>query len=225
MGGNLSPGMLLSAYRQGVFPWFNPEDPILWWSPDPRFVIFFEEVHVSRSMSRTLRRGEFRLTMDEDFAGVIRGCASTPRPGQRGTWITGDMEQAYVRIHELGFAHSCEAWRGGELVGGIYGVALGRVFFGESMFSHASNSSKAALITLCRFLDAHGFHFMDAQLHTPHVERMGGREVPRSDFLRRLERGLALPTLRGSWSAIFAQWRASASSREDGRACEDDADQ
>ncbi|MFW5788480.1 MAG: leucyl/phenylalanyl-tRNA--protein transferase [Spirochaetota bacterium] len=215
VGGNLSPGMLLSAYRQGVFPWFNPGDPILWWSPDPRFVVFFEELHVSRSMRRTLRRGEFTLSMDESFADVIHGCATTPRPGQRGTWITGDMEEAYVRIHELGLAHSCEAWRDDVLVGGIYGVALGRVFFGESMFSRASNASKAALVTLCRFLDAHGFHFMDAQLHTPHVERMGGREIARPEFLRRLDRALALPTLRGSWGEAYARWREEAARTRD----------
>ncbi|MFW5717150.1 MAG: leucyl/phenylalanyl-tRNA--protein transferase [Spirochaetota bacterium] len=215
VGGNLSPGMLLSAYRQGVFPWFNPGDPILWWSPDPRFVVFFEELHVSRSMRRTLRRGEFTLSMDESFADVIHGCATTPRPGQRGTWITGDMEEAYVRIHELGLAHSCEAWRDDVLVGGIYGVALGRVFFGESMFSRASNASKAALVTLCRFLDAHGFHFMDAQLHTPHVERMGGREIARPEFLRRLDRALALPTLRGSWGKAYARWREEAARTRD----------
>jgi leucyl/phenylalanyl-tRNA---protein transferase len=199
--------MLLSAYRQGIFPWFNPEDPILWWSPDPRFVVFFDELHVSRSMSRTLRRGEFDLTIDEDFAGVIHGCASSPRPGQRGTWITEDMELAYRRLHELGFAHSCECRRDGHLVGGIYGVALGRVFFGESMFSRVSNASKAALITLCRFLQVNGFRFLDAQLHTPHVERMGGREIPRSDFLARLGRALILPTMRGNWSDAYQGWR------------------
>jgi leucyl/phenylalanyl-tRNA--protein transferase len=195
--------MLLSAYRQGVFPWFNSEDPIIWWSPDPRFVIFFEELHVSRSMRRLLRSGTFRLTLDADFSGVIHGCATARRPGQRGTWITDDMELAYRRLHELGYAHSCEAWQDGELVGGIYGVALGRMFFGESMFSLVSNSSKAALITLCRFLDRRGFLLMDAQLHTPHVQRMGGREIPRAEFLRILREALSHPTMRGSWDGLL----------------------
>ncbi|MFP4113293.1 MAG: leucyl/phenylalanyl-tRNA--protein transferase [Spirochaetales bacterium] len=200
VGGNLSPGLLLSAYRQGIFPWFNDRDPILWWCPDPRFVIFFNDLHVSRSMAGVLRRGEFRLSLDEDFAGVIHACATTPRPGQRGTWITSDMQSAYRKLHELGYAHSCEAWKGDELVGGMYGVSLGAAFFGESMFSHASNASKATLITLCRFLDRNGFHFLDAQVHTPHVQRMGGREIPRAEFLRRLESALRADTLRGSWS-------------------------
>lgn len=201
--------MLLSAYRQGVFPWFDANDPILWWSPDPRFVIFFDELHVSRSLARELRRSTFEVSVDRDFAGVIGACARTPRPGQRGTWITEDMERGYRRIHELGYAHSCECRREGRLVGGIYGVSLGRVFFGESMFSHVSNASKVALVTLCRFLEATGFHFMDAQLHTPHVERMGGREIGRRDFLRRLESALALPTMGGSWSEAFAAWQSS----------------
>ena len=197
--------MLLSAYRQGIFPWFNAEDPILWWSPDPRFVIFFDELHVSRSMARVLRREEFELTLDTDFGGVIHGCATTHRPGQRGTWITDDMELAYRRLHELGYAHSCEAWRDGRLVGGIYGISLGRVFFGESMFSHVSNASKAALITLCRFLDSHSYHLLDAQMHTPHVARMGGREIPRAEFLRLLRRALSLPAMVGSWRGLLDQ--------------------
>ena len=204
VGGNLSPGMLLSAYRQGVFPWFNPEDPILWWCPDPRFVIFFEELHVSRSMRRVLRRGEFTLSLDTDFAGVIHACATTSRPGQHGTWITEDMELAYRRLHELGYAHSCEAWSDGKLVGGIYGVAIGRMFFGESMFSHASNASKAALIALCRFLERTGYRLMDAQLHTPHVERMGGREIRRERFLSVVHEAVALPTMLGSWTGMLA---------------------
>jgi leucyl/phenylalanyl-tRNA--protein transferase len=196
--------MLLSAYRQGVFPWFNPEDPILWWCPDPRFVIFFEELHVSRSMRRVMRRGELTLSLDTDFAGVIHACATTPRPGQRGTWITEDMELAYRRLHELGYAHSCEAWSDGDLVGGIYGVAIGRMFFGESMFSRVSNASKAALIALCRFLERTGYRLMDAQLHTPHVERMGGREIPRERFLSVVHDAVALPTMLGSWTGMLA---------------------
>jgi len=191
--------MLLSAYRHGIFPWFNADDPILWWSPDPRFVISFDRLHVSRSMARVLRRKTFEITFDVDFAGVIAGCASTPRPGQDGTWITEDMELGYRRLHELGYAHSCETWLDGALVGGVYGVALGRLFFGESMFSRASNASKAALISLCRFLDRQGFLLLDAQLHTPHVERLGGHEIPRSEFLQVVRRGVAAPGMPGSW--------------------------
>jgi len=191
--------MLLSAYRQGVFPWFSPDDPILWWCPDPRFVIFFDELHVSRSMQRVLRRRTFEITYDADFPGVVSACARTPRRGQDGTWITEDMELGYRRLHELGYAHSCEAWSDGELVGGVYGVALGRVFFGESMFSRASNASKAALISLCRLLDERGFHMLDAQLHTDHVERLGGREIPRSEFLSRLRKGISVPGTIGTW--------------------------
>ena len=197
--------MLLSAYRQGIFPWFSADDPILWWSPDPRFVISFDEVHVSRSMERVLRRGTFEITLDADFAGVISGCASTPRPGQDGTWITEDMELGYRRLHELGYAHSCETWLDGALVGGVYGVSLGRIFFGESMFSRVSNASKAALISLCRFLDRQGFFLLDAQLHTPHVERLGGREIPRAEFLSVLRKGVAAPGMLGSWREIAAQ--------------------
>ena len=196
--------MLLSAYRQGVFPWYDRDDPILWWSPDPRFVIFFDELHVSRSMERVLRRSDFQVSMDTDFAGVIERCATTPRRGQLGTWITRDMRSAYITLHGLGFAHSCEVRQGGTLVGGVYGVALGRVFYGESMFSRVSNASKVALFRLCRFLMSHAYHFFDAQLHTAHVERLGGREIPRREFLGRLDRALVYPTMRGSWTELFA---------------------
>ncbi len=203
VGGNLSPGMLLSAYRQGVFPWFNPDDPIIWWCPDPRFVLYFDEVHVSRSMARLLRHGSFRFTLDEAFEGVIHACADTPRRGQAGTWITEDMELGYRRLRELGFAHSCEVWNGDQLVGGLYGVSIGRMFFGESMFSHEDNASKAALITLSGFLQEHGFDMMDAQLHTPHVERMGGRAIPRSEFLQIVKMRVERPALNGSWADLF----------------------
>jgi len=203
VGGNLSPGMLLSAYRQGVFPWFNAEDPIIWWCPDPRFVLYCDEVHVSRSMARLMRQGQFRFTLDEAFGSVIHACAVTPRPGQGGTWITEDMELGYRRLHELGFAHSCEVWNGDRLVGGIYGVSIGRMFFGESMFSHEDNASKAALITLSGFLRAHGFDIMDVQLYTPHVERMGGRAIPRSGFLQMVAGRIFQPAMPGSWSRLL----------------------
>lgn len=207
VGGNLSPGMLLSAYRQGVFPWFDAGDPVIWWCPDPRFMLFLDELHVSRSMRRTLSSGRFRFTLDTEFAGVMHSCATTPRPGQNGTWITQDMEAAYRQLHELGFAHSCETWMDGRLVGGIYGVAIGRIFFGESMFSHESDASKAALITLARFLCRHGFGVMDAQLRTPHVERLGGREIPRGEFLRILRGAIELPALAGRWTDCLVDGR------------------
>ena len=203
VGGNLSPGMLLSAYRRGIFPWFNPDDPIIWWCPDPRFVLFFDEIHVSRSMARLLRQGSFRFTLDEAFEGVIHACAVTPRRGQVGTWITEDMELGYRRLRELGFAHSCEVWNGDQLVGGLYGVCIGRMFFGESMFSHEDNASKAALITLSGFLREQEFDMMDTQLHTPHVERMGGRAIPRSEFLQIVRERVERPALNGSWADLF----------------------
>ncbi len=195
--------MLLSAYRQGVFPWFNPRDPILWWNPDPRFVLVPDEVHVSSSMRRVLNRGELLVRADTDFAAVITSCARTPRPGQDGTWITEEMAEGYLRLHELGFAHSVETWLDDALVGGLYGVSIGRMFFGESMFSHSANSSKVALIRLARFLEHYGFTLIDAQLHTPHVESMGGREIPRTEFLSVLRSSIDYPTMRGSWSERF----------------------
>ncbi|MDR2471424.1 MAG: leucyl/phenylalanyl-tRNA--protein transferase, partial [Treponema sp.] len=144
VGGNLSPGMLLSAYEQGIFPWYNPEDPLLWQSPDPRFVIFPETLHVSRSMEKILRRGDFEVTLNRDFAGVIRRCAEAYRPGQGGTWITGDIIAGYTELHRLGHVFSAESWRNGEMAGGCYGVLLGGVFCGESMFAARPNASKAA---------------------------------------------------------------------------------
>ena len=204
VGGNLSPGMLLSAYRHGIFPWFNPEDPIIWWCPDPRFVLYLDEVHVSRSMARLLRQDRFRFTLDEAFGSVIHACAVTPRRGQAGTWITEDMELGYRRLHELGHAHSCEVWSGDRLVGGIYGVSIGRMFFGESMFSHEDNASKVALVTLSRFLLNQGFDVMDVQLHTPHVERLGGRAIPRSEFLHMVEERIGQPGPGDSWADLPA---------------------
>lgn len=193
--------MLLSAYRQGVFPWFNQDDPILWWTPDPRFVLFPSEVHVSSSLRRFMKQEQYTITADTDFAAVIEACARTPRPGQRGTWITDDMMGGYGRLHELGFAHSIEVWNGSSLVGGLYGVSLGQAFFGESMFTHAQNASKCALVTLARFLEARDFCLIDSQLHTNHVERMGGVEIPRPEFLQLLQQALSGPTMRGSWSS------------------------
>ncbi len=203
VGGNLSPGVLLSAYSQGVFPWFSEGDPILWWSPDPRFVLFPEEIRVSESMRKVLRRGEYELSLDSDFRGVIEACAWAPRPGQDGTWITRDMIEAYVSLHELGYAHSVEARKGGVLTGGLYGVSLGRLFCGESMFSRAANASKAALIALAWRLSDEGFPVIDSQVRTEHVTSMGGREIPRTRYLALVRRALEFPGLRGSWSDLL----------------------
>ena len=210
VGANLSPGVLLSAYTQGIFPWFSEGDPILWWSPNPRFVLFPGEIRVSESMRKVLRKGTYRLTMDTDFRGVIEACSSAPRPGQDGTWITRDMIEAYVRLHELGFAHSVEAWKDGDLAGGLYGVSLGRLFCGESMFSRAANASKAALISLAWRLADEGFLVIDSQVRTEHVASMGGRNIPRTRYLDLVRRSLELPGLRGSWGGLLAGFPDSA---------------
>lgn len=200
-GANLSPGVLLSAYEQGLFPWFSEGDPLLWWSPDPRFVLFPAELHLPRRVARRLRAGEFRLSLDTAFAEVIERCSQFPRPGQDGTWITRDMVAAYTELHERGYAHSVEAWQDGLLCGGLYGVSLGRVFFGESMFAVRPDASKAAFVAFARYLAALEFQLIDCQVYTEHLERFGAREIRREEFLTRLQRGLgAAPTLRGNWS-------------------------
>jgi leucyl/phenylalanyl-tRNA---protein transferase len=211
-GGNLSPGLLLSAYSQGVFPWFNDEEPILWWSPDPRFVLFPGELHVSETMRKKLRRAfggagarpAMELSLDRDFEAVIRACSSSPRPGQSGTWITADMIEAYRELHRLGFAHSVELRSGGELVGGLYGVALGGAFFGESMFSRIDDASKLAFIPLVWRLADEGFTLVDSQVYTDHVAALGGREVPRAEYLGLLAESVSRTTRKGDWGELFA---------------------
>jgi leucyl/phenylalanyl-tRNA--protein transferase len=209
VGGNLSPGMLLSAYEQGIFPWFNPEDPVIWQSPDPRFVIFPEKLHISRSMQKILGRGDFEIALDRDFAGVISACSSIVRPGQRGTWITADIIAAYVRLHQLGYAHSAESYRDGKLAGGCYGIRLGRVFFGESMFTKQANASKAAFLTLARILFQDGIALIDCQVHTGHLESLGGEEISRSDYLAILRNTLGSRNdsgdRRGNWGNIYRE--------------------
>ena len=182
-GGNLSPGMLLSAYEQGLFPWYSEGEPVIWHSPDPRFVLFPEKLHISTSMKKVLKRGEFRITFDRDFPGVIGACSETERPGQWGTWITQDMIAAYIRLHRLGWAHSAEAYVDGELSGGCYGVRMGNIFFGESMFSRRSNASKAAFLTLAQTLFAEGVHFIDSQAYTSHMESLGAEKISRKEFM------------------------------------------
>ena len=198
IGGDLSPGRLLEAYHQGIFPWYSEDDPIIWWSPDPRFVLFLDELHSSRSMQKILRRDVFRITYDHDFRGVITSCHKHRRK-DKGTWITDEMLEAYCTLHLLGFAHSAEAWHGERLVGGIYGVSLGRCFFGESMFSLMSNASKSALIQLANKLKELNFEFLDCQVYTSHLESLGACYVPRSEFINLLKRGLQQDTLRGNW--------------------------
>ena len=197
-GGDLSPERLLDAYARGIFPWFNEEDPVLWWSPDPRMVLFPRELHVSRSLRRAIRSSPFTVTLDRAFDAVVDGCAA-PRANQDGTWITTDMMTAYARLAQLGYAHSVEAWEDTELVGGLYGVALGRVFYGESMFSRRSNASKVALAHLARQLDRWNFVLIDCQMATGHLASLGAREIARDDFVRRVRAGAAQPGVAAPW--------------------------
>jgi len=185
-GGDLSPQRLLAAYRRGIFPWYSPGEPILWWSPDPRMVLIPDKIRITRSLEKTLRNTEYSVKLDTAFAQVIAACAATPRPGQDGTWITAEMQQAYIRLHALGYAHSVETWHDGRLVGGLYGVAIGRVFCGESMFSHATNASKIALAHLCRFLAGREFGIIDCQMETAHLTSLGACPIPRDDYLARV---------------------------------------
>ena len=187
IGGDLSPLRLLSAYANGIFPWYNEGEPILWWSPDPRLVIRPGEMRVSKSLRHTLRSGKFEVRINTAFRSVMERCASTPREGQDGTWITDDILEAYCRLHELGFAHSFETWQDGALVGGLYGIAIGKAFFGESMFHTVSDASKVAFWHLHQFLKAHGFKLIDCQQETPHLKSLGAYAIPRHDFLKELE--------------------------------------
>jgi leucyl/phenylalanyl-tRNA--protein transferase len=180
--------MLLSAYEQGIFPWYGPEDPLLWQSPDPRMVIFPENLHVSRSMHKILEKGAFKITLNGDFPAVIRGCAETERPGQGGTWISADIIAAYTELHRLGRVCSAAAYSNGELAGGCYGLRIGRVFCGESMFARIPNASKAAFISLARRLFADGAAFIDCQVPSEHLRSLGGQEISRADFLALLHK-------------------------------------
>lgn len=199
IGGDLSARRLVAAYAGGIFPWYSERSPILWWSPDPRLVLEPSRLHVPRSLRRVLNSGRLRFSLDTAFGQVIRACARTPRPGQHGTWIVPEMIKAYENLFSLGLAHSAEAWNGDCLAGGIYGVALGSVFFGESMFYAENNASKAALVLLARWLLARGCTLIDCQQTTPHMLRFGAREISRPEFLRRVSLGLASPALSGKW--------------------------
>lgn len=200
VGGDLSPLRLLNAYANGIFPWYNEGEPILWWSLDPRLVIRPGEMKVSKSLRHTLRSDKFEVRIDTAFRSVMQNCAATPREGQDGTWITNDILEAYCRLHELGFAHSFETWQDGELVGGLYGIAIGKAFFGESMFHTVSDASKVAFWHLHQFLLQHGFKLIDCQQETPHLKSLGAYAIPRKDFIKELEMLVVEPGLIGEWS-------------------------
>jgi leucyl/phenylalanyl-tRNA--protein transferase len=200
-GANLSPQRLISAYRQGIFPWFNAGDPILWWSPDPRMVLFPDALKISRSLAKTLRHADYSVRLDTAFDQVIAACAVAPRAGQSGTWIVPAMQAAYLRLHALGYAHSVETWREGKLIGGLYGIAIGGAFFGESMFSRVTDASKIALAHLCKHLIAREFGIIDCQMETTHLKSLGARPIPRDDFLTRVASHVAAGDPPGKWPA------------------------
>ena len=200
VGGDLCLERLLLAYEKGIFPWYSEGEPILWWSPDPRLVLYPDELHVSRRLRRILRQKQFEITFDRDFVSVIQACAQTRIVNGEGTWIVDDIIQAYCQLHEAGFAHSVEAWQDGQLVGGLYGVSLGLAFFGESMFSTVANASSAAFVTLVRSLRQLSFRLIDCQITTAHLMRFGAQEIARLQYLKELRRCLQAPTHKGNWA-------------------------
>ena len=200
VGGDLHPGRLLLAYANGIFPWYNQGQPILWFSPNPRFILHPQDLKVGRSLKKRIRRRDYEIRLDSAFAEVIRGCKEAYRPGQRGTWITPDMEAAYIELHRLGYAHSAEAWLDGELVGGLYGVALGGLFSGESMFARKSDASKMAFVWLVRQLAAWNFSLVDCQVRTDHLARFGASDMPRQRYLDTLRELLDEDGRPGLWS-------------------------
>ena len=200
-GADLSEERLLLAYRSGIFPWYAPGDPILWWCPDPRCVLFPEDLKVAKSMRPYFNQRKYEVTYDQSFTAVMQACATQPRNGQMGTWISRDMVEGYTRLHELGYAHSVEVWKDNQLVGGLYGIAIGKVFFGESMFARASNASKFGFISLVRRLKAAGFTLIDCQQETRHLLSLGATTVPRSAFLQALADNDQNPDGAGKWEA------------------------
>ncbi len=210
VGGNLSPELLLSGYSRGIFPWFSEGSPILWWSLNPRFVLFPQRVHISRSLKKSIRKKRFVLTLDRAFEQVLAGCRDTARPHEEGTWITAAMFDAYCRLHSLGYAHSVEAWLDNELAGGLYGVALGGCFYGESMFMRVPDASKTAFAAVTGTLTDAGFGLVDCQMHTRYLESFGAVDMPRNNFLAFLERELKKTTLQGNWSEVFPEFPDSA---------------
>ena len=197
-GGDLSPQRLIDAYTRGIFPWFGEDDPLLWWSPDPRMVLYVDELHVSRTLRRAVKSGRFRVTMDTAFRAVMSGCAE-PRVEQQGTWITPEMVEAYALLAQMGYAHSVEAWEGDDLVGGLYGVAIGRMFFGESMFSRVSDASKVAFVHLVRQMAAWRMPMIDCQMSTPHLASLGAREVQRGAFVQEMAVLVCQPAVPAPW--------------------------
>ena len=197
-GADLSPARLIGAYRQGIFPWFNDGDPVLWWSPDPRMVMFPGELNLSRSLRKTLTKHHYEIRIDSAFREVMQGCAE-PRKTQQGTWISPRMIDAYSQLHELGIAHSVETWINGALTGGLYGMAIGNMFYGESMFSRVTDASKIAFAHLTKQLDRWGFGMIDCQMSTPHLASLGAREIPREEFIPALTRLINHPRINGPW--------------------------
>lgn len=200
VGGDLSPERLILAYRNGIFPWFSKGEPVLWWSPDPRLVLFPRKVSVSRSLAREIRKHRFTVTMDQAFDRVIQACADTPNRHDKETWLVDGMIPAYQRLHQMGIAHSVETWYGDDLASGLYGVSMGGVFFGESMFHRKSNASKVALVALCRQLTRWKYSLIDCQVATGHLVRMGAEEIPRSVFVNVIHRTAKQKTVKGPWS-------------------------
>lgn len=199
IGGDLSIKRLLMAYHLGIFPWFSEGEPILWWSPNPRFVLYPEKIKISKSMRPILNNNRFKITFDKDFRTVIGHCKNTFREGQDGTWISDEMLERYCELHQLGFAHSVEVWQDDVIVGGLYGLALGNCFFGESMFAHVSNASKAGFITLVKKLVEKNFQLIDCQTYTEHLESLGAEHITRNQFVKQLEECLEKPTLQGNF--------------------------
>ena len=200
IGGDLSPERLLAAYQNGIFPWYNEDDPIIWHAPEERFILLLDELHISKSMRRVLNSNKFTYTVDTNFSFVIQQCAQVERKNEDGTWITEEMIDAYINLHQIGFAHSVEVWQDDKIVGGLYGVSLGKCFFAESMFHTATNASKFAIIKLVELLKQKEFHFIDAQVYTKHVETLGAKNISRNDFMQLLHKNIQFPTWKGKWN-------------------------
>ncbi len=202
IGGDLKPERILEAYKQGIFPWYSDDEPILWWSPNPRMVIYPEQLHISKSLKKSLKKSSYRITFDTYFEAVIRACAGTTRNRQDGTWITPELLAAYTALHHAGVAHSIEVWNGSQLVGGLYGLAIGQVFFGESMFSKESNTSKMAMVFLCELLLKWQYQLIDCQVHTNHLSSLGAINIPRTEFLAHIETWVVTPPSANAWNKV-----------------------